>query len=53
MGWMVFQLLTTLSVLSLGIVLGRIWETRTEMRSKHRVMRWDAESELVSPHADM
>ena len=41
MGWTVFQLLTTLAVLLLGIVLGRIWEARTKMRSKHRIMRWD------------
>ena len=53
MGWTVFQLLTTLAVLSLGIVLGRIWEARTKMRSKHRVKRWDAESEWVSPHAEV
>ena len=52
MGRTVFQLLTTLSVLSLGIVLGRIWEARTKMRSKHRIMRWDAESEWVSPHIE-
>ncbi len=53
MGWMVFQLLTTLSMLLLGIVLGRIWEARTKMRSKHPIMRSDAESQWVSPHADM
>jgi hypothetical protein len=50
---MVFQLLATLLVLSVGIVLGRIWEARTKMRSKHRVKRWDAESEWVSPHAEV
>ena len=42
MWWMVIQLVTMLSVLALGIVLGRIWEARTKNRSKHRIMRWEA-----------
>ena len=53
MSWMIFQLVTVLVVLAFGIVLGCIWEARTKMRSKHRVMSWDAEPELASSHVDM
>ena len=54
-GWMVlvFQVGSALSVLALGIVLGRVWEARTKKRSKRRIRRQDAGSELVSSHSDM
>jgi hypothetical protein len=36
-GWPAFQLITALSVLAAGVVLGHIWEARMNTRSKNRI----------------
>jgi len=53
MSWTVFQLVTVLSVLVLGVVIGGVWEARIKTRSKNRIRRWDADPKVVSaqqPH---
>jgi hypothetical protein len=39
MKWIVFQLITALAVLAIGILLGQISEVRTTARSQKRVRR--------------
>ena len=53
MSWTVFQLVTVLSVLVLGVLIGGVWEARMKTRSKNRIRRWDDDPKVVSaqqPH---
>jgi hypothetical protein len=47
-GWTAFQLVTALSVLALGVVIGGVWEARMKTRSKNRIRRWDDDPKVVS-----
>ena len=47
-GWTALQFVTVLSVLSLGVVIGGVWEARMKTRSKNRIRRWDADPKVVS-----